>query len=192
MQCSLSPLDSEPVQWKQCKTFGGSMDQVLDAQFGNSHSTLKFTVAYSNGLVKVYEILDPMELNNWQLQFDQDHQRWLPIAELADNADKGDQVFFVAWDPNIGRPFELMAVVTSKGISIWQRASNPDLDGRLFVEIVVTFPCHDNENNRKKYRHKQKKNRKKKEEDGEKKKGEKKSKEENGVKDHEQKNKTHA
>ncbi|KAI3689850.1 hypothetical protein L2E82_47820 [Cichorium intybus] len=192
--------DSEPVQWKQCKTFGGSMDQVLDAQFGNSHSTLKLTVAYSNGLVKVYEILDPMELNNWQLQaefqnvtdsvtkfgkasclsasiswnpqkndtcpasfvlginsdtpqlnspkvweFDQDHQRWLPVAELADNDDKGDQVLSVAWAPNIGRPFELMAVATSKGISIWQMASDPDLDGRLFVEKVVTFPCHDNE-----------------------------------------------
>ncbi|KAI3519859.1 hypothetical protein L1887_09076 [Cichorium endivia] len=33
----------------------------------------------------------------------------------------------------------------SKGISIWQMASNPDPDGRLFVEKVVTFPCHDNE-----------------------------------------------
>ncbi|KAI3504898.1 hypothetical protein L1887_26679 [Cichorium endivia] len=56
-----------------------------------------------------------------------------------------DQVFFVAWAPNIGRPFELMAVATSKDISIWQMASNPDLDGRLFIEKVVTFPCHDNE-----------------------------------------------
>ncbi|KAI3508046.1 hypothetical protein L1887_23046 [Cichorium endivia] len=57
------------------------------------------TVAYSNGLVKVYEILDPMELNNCQLQvweFDQYHQRWLPVAELADNDDKGDQIFSMA------------------------------------------------------------------------------------------------
>ncbi|KAI3522391.1 hypothetical protein L1887_00129 [Cichorium endivia] len=106
---------------------------------------VNFKVTYSNGLVKVYEILDPMELNNWQLQvweFDQDHQRWLPVAELAENDDKGDQVFSVAWAPNIGRPFELQL---QRVFSIWQMASNPDLDGRLFVEKVVTFPCHDNE-----------------------------------------------
>nr|GEW92760.1 protein SEH1 [Tanacetum cinerariifolium] len=33
--------DSEPVQWKQCKSFGGPLDQVLDSQFGNSQSSLK-------------------------------------------------------------------------------------------------------------------------------------------------------
>ena len=36
-------------------------------------------------------------------EFDQDHQRWLPVAELALHGDKGDQVFTVAWAPNIGR-----------------------------------------------------------------------------------------
>ncbi|PWA88062.1 WD40/YVTN repeat-like-containing domain-containing protein [Artemisia annua] len=192
--------DNEPVQWKQCKSFGGPLDQVLDSQFGNSQSSLKLTVAYSNGLVKVYEILDSMNLKNWQLQaefqnitdsvtkfgkgscssasiswspqiseirpasfvlgfnsdtpqlnspkvweFDQDHQRWLPVAELADPGDKGDQVYAVAWAPNIGRPYELIAVSTSKGISIWQMASNPDPNGRLSVEKAVTFPCIDNE-----------------------------------------------
>ncbi|XP_035838285.1 protein SEH1-like [Helianthus annuus] len=60
--------DSEPVQWKQCTSFGGPLDQVLDGQFGNSVSSLKLTIAYSNGLVKVYEILNSMELKNWQLQ----------------------------------------------------------------------------------------------------------------------------
>lgn len=191
--------DREPVHWKQCKSFGGPLDQVLDSQFGNSLLSLKLTVAYSNGHVKVYEILDSMELKNWQLQaefqnvtdsvtkfgnalcssasiswspqrsesrpasfalgfnsdisqlnsskvweFDQDHQRWLPVAELAEPGDKGDPVYAVAWASNIGRPYELIAVSTSKGISIWKMASNPDSNGRLSVEKVVTFPCHDN------------------------------------------------
>ncbi|XP_024996867.1 protein SEH1 isoform X2 [Cynara cardunculus var. scolymus] len=191
--------ESEPVRWKQCKSFGGSLDQVIDCQFGNSITSLKLTIAYSNGNVKVYEILDPMELKDWQLQaefqnvtdavtkcgkalcssasiswsphrsesrpasfvlgftsdtpqlnspkvweFDQDHQRWLPVAELAEPGDNGDEVYAVAWAPNIGRPFELIAVATSKGISIWQMASNPDPDGRLSIEKVMTFPCHDN------------------------------------------------
>ncbi|EOX99714.1 Uncharacterized protein TCM_008511 [Theobroma cacao] len=30
-------------------------------------------------------------------------KRWLPVAELALPGDKGDQVYSVAWAPNIGR-----------------------------------------------------------------------------------------
>lgn len=36
-------------------------------------------------------------------EFDQGHQRWLPVAELVLPEEKGDQVFAVAWAPNIGR-----------------------------------------------------------------------------------------
>ncbi|KAF9602089.1 hypothetical protein IFM89_024856 [Coptis chinensis] len=36
-------------------------------------------------------------------EFDEAHQRWLPVAELALPGDKGDQVYVVAWAPNIGR-----------------------------------------------------------------------------------------
>lgn len=43
-------------------------------------------------------------MENFQVwEFDQDHQRWLPVAELAESGDKGDQVYIVAWAPNIGR-----------------------------------------------------------------------------------------
>lgn len=50
----------------------------------------------------------PNLLYNWLLnlqvwEFDQDHQRWLPVAELALPGDKGDHVYSVAWAPNIGR-----------------------------------------------------------------------------------------
>ncbi|CAL5329100.1 unnamed protein product [Camellia sinensis] len=55
--------------------------------------------AYSNGHVKVYELLDPLELKNW---VEGDHQRWLPVDELALPEDKGDPVYAVAWAPNIG------------------------------------------------------------------------------------------
>ncbi|RVW43179.1 Protein SEH1 [Vitis vinifera] len=156
--------------------------------------------AYSDGHVKVYELLDPLELKSWQLQaefqnasdsvstfgkalclsasvswnpqrgesqqssfvlgfhsdtpqlnsakvweFDQDHQRWLPVAELALHGDKGDQVFTVAWAPNIGRPYEVIAVATHKGIAIWHLGLNPDIDGRLSVERVALLSGHDGE-----------------------------------------------
>ncbi|CAL5329097.1 unnamed protein product [Camellia sinensis] len=57
-------------QWKLCKGFETSSNQVLDMQFGASFTSLKLVVvaAYSNGHVKVYELLDPLELKNWQLQ----------------------------------------------------------------------------------------------------------------------------
>ncbi|XP_009613245.2 protein SEH1 [Nicotiana tomentosiformis] len=192
--------DSELLQWKLCKCFDRISSQVLDVQFGVSKTSLKLVAAYSDGQVKVFELLDPFELKNWQLQaefqnviesvskfgnvscrsasiawnplkgeiqqssfvlgfnsdmphmnsskvweFDQDHQRWLPVAELALPADKGDPVSTVAWAPNIGRPYELIAVSTSKEIAIWHVGSNPDPNGRLSVEKVATLSTHDSE-----------------------------------------------
>nr|BAO49748.1 nuclear pore complex protein Seh1a [Nicotiana benthamiana] len=192
--------DSELLQWKLCKCFDRISSQVLDVQFGVSKTSLKLVAAYSDGQVKMFELLDPFELKNWQLQaefqnviesvskfgnvscrsasiawnplkgeiqqssfvlgfhsdmplmnsskvweFDQDHQRWLPVAELALPADKGDPVSTVAWAPNIGRPYELIAVSTFKEIAIWHVGSNPDPDGRLSVEKVATLSTHDSE-----------------------------------------------
>eukprot|EP00257_Ricinus_communis_P000387 XP_002509937.2 protein SEH1 [Ricinus communis] len=185
-------VEDSQLQWKLSRSFQSKGNKVLDVQFGFSRTILKMVVAYSDGNLKVYELLDPLELKNWQLQaefqnvidsvstfgraicfsasiswnpqraenqdlsfvlgfnsdtpqlnsskvweFDQAHQRWLPVAELALPADKSDQVFAVAWAPNIGRPYEVLAVSTHKGIAIWHLGLNPDVDGRLSVEKVA-------------------------------------------------------
>ncbi|KAJ0106566.1 hypothetical protein Patl1_17553 [Pistacia atlantica] len=78
-------------------------------------------------------------------EFDQAHNRWLPVAELASPEDKGDPVYAVAWAPNIGRPYEVIAVSTQKGIAIWHVGLNPDLDGRLSVEKVASLEGHGGE-----------------------------------------------
>ncbi|KAK2966496.1 hypothetical protein RJ640_019025 [Escallonia rubra] len=192
--------ETQPLQWKLCKRFEGSSYKVLDIQCGVSLTSLKLVIAYSDGHVKVYELLNPLELKNWQLQaefqnvidsvskygnascmsasiswnpqrggsqqssfvlgfnsnilqlnsskvweFDQDHQRWLPVAELALPGDKGDQVYAVAWAPNIGRPYEVIAVATHKGIAIWHIGLNPDPDGRLSVETAALLSGHGGE-----------------------------------------------
>ncbi|KAK9268602.1 hypothetical protein L1049_000357 [Liquidambar formosana] len=192
--------DGQSLQWKLCKLFKSNSTRVLDIQFGVSLKSLKMVAAYSDGYVKVYELLDPLELKNWQLQaefqnvidslsmfgkaaclsasiswnlqrsesqqssfvlgfnsdipqlnsskvweFDPAHQRWLPVAELALPGDKGDQVYAVAWAPNIGRPYEVIAVATHKGIAIWHIGLNPDLDGRLSVEKVALLLGHEGE-----------------------------------------------
>ncbi|KAG5531898.1 hypothetical protein RHGRI_026489 [Rhododendron griersonianum] len=40
-------------------------------------------------------------------EFDQDHQRWLAVAELALPEEKGNPIYVVAWAPNIFRPYEV-------------------------------------------------------------------------------------
>lgn len=192
--------DTEALQWKLCKCFEHNSNQVLDIQFGIFLTSLRLVTAYSDGHVKVYELLDVLDLKNWQLQaeyqnvidsvskfgkascssasiswnprtgesqqlsfvlgfnsdvpqlnsskvweFDQDHQRWLPVAELALPGDEGDQVYSVAWAQNIGRPYEVIAVATHKGIAIWHLGSNPDPDGRLSVEKVALLSGHEGE-----------------------------------------------
>uniref|UniRef100_A0A2N9FK89 Uncharacterized protein n=1 Tax=Fagus sylvatica TaxID=28930 RepID=A0A2N9FK89_FAGSY len=89
---------------------------------------------------------DIAQLNSSKVwEFDQAHQRWLPVAELALPGDKGDQVYAVAWAPNIGRSYEVIAVATHKGIAIWHLGLDPDLDGRLSVEKVALLSGHEGE-----------------------------------------------
>ncbi|XP_058100221.1 protein SEH1 [Magnolia sinica] len=192
--------DTQPLTWKLCKLFESNATHALDLKFGMSSTCLKLVAAYSDGYVKVYELLDPLELKKWQLQaefqnvidsvsrfgkpsclsasvawnprrgegqqssfilgfnsdlsqvnsskvweFDEVHQRWLPVAELALPGDRGDRVYDVAWAPNIGRPYEVVAVATSKGIAIWHLGLNPDTDGRLSVKKVALLSGHDGE-----------------------------------------------
>ncbi|KAM0960636.1 hypothetical protein ACFX2I_025549 [Malus domestica] len=88
--------DAQPLQWKLCTSFNSGLAQLLDTQFGVSPVGLKMVTAYSDARVKFYELMNPLELKNWQLQaefqsvIDSAHQRWLPVAELASPGDNGD------------------------------------------------------------------------------------------------------
>ncbi|KAK1276424.1 hypothetical protein QJS04_geneDACA011094 [Acorus gramineus] len=191
--------DSQSLIWKLCHLFeGAATARAVNLQFGLSSTALKMVVAYSDGHVKVYELLDPLELKKWQLQaefqnvidsvsrfgnptclsasiawnprrgddqqfvlgfnsdlpqfnsakiweFEEDHQRWVPVAELALPEDKGERVHAVAWAPNIGRPYETIAVATCKGIAIWHVEQQADQDGRLSTKKVVLLSGHDGE-----------------------------------------------
>uniref|UniRef100_A0A7N0RC20 Uncharacterized protein n=1 Tax=Kalanchoe fedtschenkoi TaxID=63787 RepID=A0A7N0RC20_KALFE len=86
---------------------------------------------------------DIPQLNSSKVwEFDDAHHRWLPVAELSLPGDNGDCVSTVAWAPNIGRPFEIIAIATGKGISVWNIGSNPDPDGRLSVERAAFLSAH--------------------------------------------------
>ncbi|XP_010553556.1 PREDICTED: protein SEH1 [Tarenaya hassleriana] len=192
--------DSHALEWKLCKNFKNKTGRVLDVQFGVSRKSLKMVAAYSDGYIRIFELLDPLELKNWQLQaefqnvidsvsslgkasglsasvswnalkgenqepsfvlgfnsdsphvnsskvweFDETHNRWLAVAELALPEDRGDRVFAVAWAPNIGRSYEVVAVATSKGIGIWHVGLTPDMDGRLSVKKAASLSGHEGE-----------------------------------------------
>lgn len=187
----------QSVQWKLCTSFQDRIARVLDIQFGVSSTSLKLVAAYSNGYVKVYELLNPMELNKWQLQaefqnvidsvskfakvsslsasiswipqrcesqqlsfvvgfnsdipqlnsskvweFDQLHQRWVAVAELALPEDSGTPCYAVAWAPNIGRPYQIISVATPTEIAIWKIGLNPDVDGHLSIEKAALLSGH--------------------------------------------------
>uniref|UniRef100_A0A1J3DQH8 Protein SEH1 n=1 Tax=Noccaea caerulescens TaxID=107243 RepID=A0A1J3DQH8_NOCCA len=193
--------DTHVLEWKLCKSINkNKSSQVLDVQFGVSRKSLKMIVAYSDGYLRVFELVNPLELKNWQLQaefqnvidslstlgkpsslsasvswnpvrseeqepsfvlafssdsphlnsskiweFDEAHNRWLAVAELASPEDKGDPVYAVSWAPNIGRPYEVVAVATHKGIGIWHVGLAPDLEGRLPVKKVSSLAGHQGE-----------------------------------------------
>ncbi|EOA33865.1 hypothetical protein CARUB_v10021356mg, partial [Capsella rubella] len=192
--------ETHALEWKLCKSMKNKSSLVLDVQFGVSRKSLKMVAAYSDGYLRVFELLNPLELKNWQLQaefqnvidslstlgkpsslsasvswnpmkgeeqepsfvlafnsdsphlnsskiweFDEAHNRWLAVAELAFPEDKGDPVYALSWAPNIGRPYEVVAVATHKGIGIWHVGLAPDLEGRLPVKKVSSLSGHQGE-----------------------------------------------
>ncbi|XP_057520527.1 protein SEH1 [Amaranthus tricolor] len=105
-------------------------------QIGESHQ-LSFILGFNS---------DIPQLNSSKVwEFDRLHQRWLPVAELALSENTGDPVYAVAWAPNIGRSYEIIAVATQKGISMWHVGLHPDADGHLSVENIALLSGHQGE-----------------------------------------------
>nr|CAB3477646.1 unnamed protein product [Digitaria exilis] len=155
--------DNQLPTWRKCKVFEGDNCRILNVHFGLHLGSLKMVTPYSDGQVKIYELLDSLELDKWQLQiweFEEAHQRWLPLVELDSPEDKGDRVCAVAWAPNIGRlslrtsitrlysamlAYEIIAVATCKGIAIWHIGLNTDPDGGPLAQNVALLSGHNGE-----------------------------------------------
>ncbi|KAG5529255.1 hypothetical protein RHGRI_029825 [Rhododendron griersonianum] len=50
-----------------------------------------------------------------------------------------DPIYVVAWAPNVGRPYEIIAIATHRGIAIWHLGFNPKIDGKLSTEKVTSL-----------------------------------------------------
>ncbi|XP_051151233.1 protein SEH1 isoform X2 [Andrographis paniculata] len=87
--------DAGGNRWKMCKCFDRDKSQVLDVQFGNSHTCLKLVAAYSDGQVKIYEVLDTLELEKWQLQAE--FQNVVDLVSKFRNA--SCQSASISWNP---------------------------------------------------------------------------------------------
>ncbi|KAJ4749599.1 Nucleoporin SEH1 [Rhynchospora pubera] len=192
----------QTITWKRCFLLESSSCRMLDVNFRVFSTGLKMITAYSDGHVKIFELLDSLDLDKWQLQsdfqnvvdsvsrfgnyncssasiawkpreaqhlqspasfvigfnsdssqlnsskiweFDEARNRWVLVGELALPEEKGDGVNALAWAPNIGRPYELIAVASYKGIAIWHVGLNPGSDGRLSTKKVALLPGHDGE-----------------------------------------------
>ncbi|CAH2070684.1 unnamed protein product, partial [Thlaspi arvense] len=174
---------------------------MFNMGFEKESKVVSFCVAtYSDGYLRIFELLNPLELNNCQLQaefqnvidslstlgkpsslsasvswnpvrsdeqepsfvlafnsdsphlnsskiweFDEAHNKWLAVAELALQENKGDPVYAVSWFPNIGRPYEVVAVATHRGIGIWHVGLAPDHDGRVLVKKAASLSGHQGE-----------------------------------------------
>ncbi|KAL7263656.1 hypothetical protein ACSBR1_001757 [Camellia fascicularis] len=121
--------DAKPLQWKLCKGFETSSNQVLDLQFGVSFTSLKLVAAYSNGHVKVYELLDPLELKNWQLQAE--------FQNVIDSVSKFGKAACVSasisWTPQRGESQQLSFVLGfNSNVMQLNSAKSPDYQKREF------------------------------------------------------------
>ncbi|KAF3334998.1 protein SEH1 [Carex littledalei] len=194
--------DNQTIVWRRCFLLESTSCGILDVKFRVFSESMKMITAYSDGHVKIFELVDALDLDKWQLQsdfqnmvdpvsrfgnydcfsasiawkqweaqlqrapasfvlgfnsdspqlnsskiweFDEAHHRWIMVGELALPEEKGDGVNAVAWAPNIGRPYEIIAVASCKGIAIWHVGLNPGPDGRLSTKKVALLSGHDGE-----------------------------------------------
>lgn len=56
------------MRWARKAQLGDSRDSVQDIKFSPRHLGLKLATASSDGLVRVYEAVDVMNLSHWPLQ----------------------------------------------------------------------------------------------------------------------------
>ncbi|KAJ7528857.1 hypothetical protein O6H91_15G023200 [Diphasiastrum complanatum] len=62
--------ENDQSTWRKCTQFEEPHTAALDFQFGNCLTGLKLVVAWADGRVKVYDMLDTLDLKQWQLQAD--------------------------------------------------------------------------------------------------------------------------
>ncbi|XP_024375130.1 protein SEH1 [Physcomitrium patens] len=78
-------------------------------------------------------------------EFAEAYQRWQMIAELRESHEKPEPVHHMSWAPNVGRPFELIAVASGKSVSIWRLEFPLDSQGRLVVTRAARLIDHNGE-----------------------------------------------
>lgn len=78
-------------------------------------------------------------------EFTEAYQRWQMIAELRESHEKPEPVHHISWAPNVGRPFELIAVASGKSVSIWRLEFPLDSQGRLVLTRSARLTEHNGE-----------------------------------------------
>ncbi|EPS65749.1 hypothetical protein M569_09028, partial [Genlisea aurea] len=63
----IAKAGDEP-HWKICYRFNTKKSRILDLQFGDNRSHLKLVAAYSDGQIRIFQQVDSLELDKWQLQ----------------------------------------------------------------------------------------------------------------------------
>ncbi|XP_057818157.2 protein SEH1 isoform X2 [Cryptomeria japonica] len=163
--------DIESCKWKLCNRFQDSSVPVLDIQFGNcvsglklaefqnvSHAVERFekcssltaSIAWKSSTNSTQQPTFILGFNSnlpyfnvakiWE--FMEVHQHWHPTAEFIVPGEDADQVYAISWAPNIGRPYELIAIAGSKGVSIWHVELDPNTNERPKLTRVATFTGH--------------------------------------------------
>jgi nucleoporin SEH1 len=76
-------MESAASKWKKTATLGDARRAVTDVAFAPEHVGLKLAAASDDGMVRVYEALDPMSLGDWTLTDEMDFNAQAPPAAAS-------------------------------------------------------------------------------------------------------------
>uniref|UniRef100_A0A9J7XZU7 SEH1-like (S. cerevisiae) n=1 Tax=Cyprinus carpio carpio TaxID=630221 RepID=A0A9J7XZU7_CYPCA len=145
--------------WIKRTTLVDSRTSVTDVKFAPKHMGLMLTTCSADGVVRIYEAPDVMNLSQWSLQHEISCKlscsciSWNPSRKYAKAETLmtvTDPVHDIAFAPNLGRSFHVLAIATKdvrifKLIPMRRESANSSGPTKFEVQVMAQFDSHNSQ-----------------------------------------------
>ncbi|KTF95403.1 hypothetical protein cypCar_00022037 [Cyprinus carpio] len=144
--------------WIKRTTLVDSRTSVTDVKFAPKHMGLMLTTCSADGVVRIYEAPDVMNLSQWSLQHEISSKlscsciSWNPSRKYAKAETLmtvTDAVHDIAFAPNLGRSFHVLAIAT-KDVRIFKlvplrKDNSSSAPTKFEVQVLAQFDSHNSQ-----------------------------------------------
>lgn len=115
-------------RWRRLATLNDARGPLYDVAFAPSHLGLRLAAIGSDGVLRIYDALEPADLRSWTVTSEVSVLTVAPASHLQSD-------FALAWCPSRFSPEKIVVCALDQGF-----VYNRDLQGKLF--LAATLPEH--------------------------------------------------